>query len=201
MPNSKELDELALKIQETAQTLFDEHGVEEVSMHRIAQETGIGQGTLYRRYPSKSKLCLSLMENKFNRLTGEIEAYLLEAKELPIVERLSEIMKRLLNNLDKDLQSMKTLLNSPRLEEATANLCEIPPFIFIRGKVHDLLQEAQQCGELRPLDLDFTSSFIATSLKPELVFYLHDMGYTTEQIAEKYCECAIKPLFTAQPRS
>ncbi|WP_068697992.1 TetR/AcrR family transcriptional regulator [Paenibacillus yonginensis] len=195
MPNNKERDEVSLKIQETAQTLFKELGVEEVSMHRIAQETGIGQGTLYRRYSSKSKLCFSLMENKFNRMIGEIETYLLENQDLPVVVRLSTIMKKLIMNLDDDLQSLKALFNSSRLEEAKANLYELPPFIFIRGKVHELLEEAEQKQELASVDLMFTSSLIAASLKPELIFYLHDLGYTSKQIAEKYCECAIKPLF------
>ncbi len=166
-------------------------------MHRIAQETGIGQGTLYRRYPSKSKLCFSLMENKFNRMTCEIEAYLMEAQDQPVSVRLSSIMKKLLMNLDDDLQSLKALFNSSRLEEAKANLYELPPFIFVRSKVHELLAEAERNEELVSVDLVFTSSMIAASLKPELIFYLHDLGYTSEQIVEKYCECAIKPLFVA----
>ncbi|WP_237566266.1 TetR/AcrR family transcriptional regulator [Paenibacillus sp. EZ-K15] len=64
----KENDELGQKILDTAQALFNKYGVEDVSMHQVAKTAGIGQGTLYRRYPSKSKICFTLMEAKIDRL-------------------------------------------------------------------------------------------------------------------------------------
>ncbi|WP_223067714.1 TetR/AcrR family transcriptional regulator [Paenibacillus caui] len=195
MPNNKEPDELSLKIQETAKSLFDRLGIEEVSMHRIAKEAGIGQGTLYRRYPSKSKLCLSLMENKFKRLIGEIEGFLQSSQSLPVMQRLSWMMSKLILNLDEDLEGLKVLMSSGRLEEAKANHYQCPPFIFIRDKIEELLKEAADQGESVPLDPAFTSVMIASSLKPELIQFLHDLGYDTEQIAAKYCQCVIEPLF------
>lgn len=195
MPSGKQEDAVALKIQETAQDLFDKFGVEEVSMHRIAQEAGIGQGTLYRRYPSKGKLCFSLMEAKFQKLTAEIEQFLAGSGQLSVKERLSWVMTKLILRLDDDLESLKALFSSPRLEEAKDCLFEVEPMMFVTGRVKALLGEAADRNELVRLDPEFASILIASSLKPEVMFYLHDLGYDSDQIAEKYCQCTIDPLF------
>lgn len=175
--------------------MFDKYGVEEVSMHRIAQETGIGQGTLYRRYPSKNRLCFSLMEKKFLELTAEIEQFLSDSRLLSVRERLSGMMTKLIVSLDNDLENLKALFNSQRLEEAKDCLFEVQPILFITSKVKELFFEAVAQQELIELDADFASIMIASALKPEVIFYLHDLGYDSNQIAEKYCQCAIEPLF------
>ena len=54
------------EIEEIAFSLFQEFGVENVSMHKIAKTAGVGQGTLYRRYANKSDLCLSILGRDLN---------------------------------------------------------------------------------------------------------------------------------------
>lgn len=59
-----------------AQALFDEDGVENVSMNRIAQEAGVGAGTLYRHFGNKSDLCFALIQDQIVALAGDLEALL-----------------------------------------------------------------------------------------------------------------------------
>lgn len=65
---------------ETAQRLFNQHGVESVSMSMVAETAGVGKGTLYRHFPEgKPQLCtelinadqLDLQERTLHRLRGQ----------------------------------------------------------------------------------------------------------------------------------
>nr|MDH3175973.1 TetR/AcrR family transcriptional regulator [Bacillus pumilus] len=68
--------DIGKEIEEVAFTLFQEFGVENVSMHKIAKTVGVGQGTLYRRYANKSDLCLSILGEKFEQLIPALHLYL-----------------------------------------------------------------------------------------------------------------------------
>ncbi|UOB20576.1 TetR/AcrR family transcriptional regulator [Macrococcus armenti] len=56
------------KIKQHALSLFNQYGVENVSMHQIAKSLNIGSGTLYRHFKDKGVLCFDLLEDDFNTL-------------------------------------------------------------------------------------------------------------------------------------
>ncbi|MBN2980882.1 TetR/AcrR family transcriptional regulator [Cohnella algarum] len=187
---------LNAEILRTAQSLFNDFGVEAVSMHQIAKTVGIGQGTLYRRYSNKGDLCRSLMKDKFDRFMEEIETYLERSKERPVEERLGKIITDLIVFTNRDMEWVRTMLSCARLEDTRDQLFEAPPFKFIRGTIRKLLAEAQDEGKLIPLDPEFTSCVLAaSSLTPEMMFYLHESGYSSEEIAERLSQTFLAPLF------
>ena len=47
-----------------AQRLFDERGVQQVSMDDVAREAGVGKGTLYRRFGDRASLARSLLSER-----------------------------------------------------------------------------------------------------------------------------------------
>jgi AcrR family transcriptional regulator len=49
---------------EAAARLFDELGVEAVSMDQVAAAAGVGKGTLFRRFGDKSGLAAALLDTR-----------------------------------------------------------------------------------------------------------------------------------------
>lgn len=192
---SKENDELGQKILDTAQALFDKYGVEDVSMHQVAKTAGIGQGTLYRRYPSKSKICFTLMEAKIDRFIEGLDVYLRESEEDSVAHRLRKVMTKVILHFNEDLEWLRVMLTSDRLEDTKNILCENPPFTYLRLQIRRLLELAAEREELMPLDSQFTSVMLASLPRADIILYMRDMGYSAEQIAEEYCRSFVDPLF------
>lgn len=189
------LDELSTKIVETAKSLFDQHGIENVSMHQIAKTTGVGQGTLYRRFPSKNTICQHLMHHKFQQFAQDVTRTLAEMRQETVQSRLSALVTKMIVLMEDDLKWIKALIHAERLEDCQVNMFELPPFVFLRDHFIALLEEAGSRNELVPLDKKFAAIVAASALRPELIFYLQGIGYTPEQIALHYVQSFIAPLF------
>ncbi|EGG34471.1 transcriptional regulator, TetR family [Paenibacillus sp. HGF5] len=191
----KENDELGQKILDTAQALFNKYGVEDVSMHQVAKTAGIGQGTLYRRYPSKSKICFTLMEAKIDRFMEGLDVYLRHSEGETVAHRLRTVMTKVILHFNEDLEWLRVMLTSDRLEDTKNIMCENPPFTYLRLQIKRLLELAAERGELMPLDPLFTSVMLASLPRADIILYMRDMGYSAEQIAEEYCRSFVDPLF------
>ena len=55
-----------------ARRLFEEEGPAAVSMDRVAEEAGVGKGTLYRRFGDRSGLALALLDARERELQEEL---------------------------------------------------------------------------------------------------------------------------------
>ncbi|UNK18896.1 TetR/AcrR family transcriptional regulator [Paenibacillus sp. N3/727] len=195
MASRKENDELGQKILDTAQALFDKYGVEDVSMHQVAKTAGIGQGTLYRRYPSKSKICFFLMEAKIDRFMQELDDYLRGSGDEPVAVRIRTIMTRLILHFNEDLEWLRIILSTGRLEDTKNELCENQPFTYLRLQIKSLLEHSAEQGELKPMDPEFTSILLSSLPRADIILYLRDKGYGAEQIADEYCRSFVDTLF------
>ncbi|MGM1046377.1 MAG: TetR/AcrR family transcriptional regulator [Bacillota bacterium] len=195
MASRKQYDVLGRKILDTAQALFNKYGVEDVSMHQVAKTAGIGQGTLYRRYPSKSKICFSLMEAKIDRFMQELDDYLQSSGEESVAVRIRTIMTRLILHFNEDLEWLRIILSTGRLEDTKNELCENPPFTYLRLQIKSLLEHAAEQGELKPMDPEFTSILLSSLPRADIILYMRDKGYSAEQIADEYCRSFVDTLF------
>ncbi|MFD0712031.1 TetR/AcrR family transcriptional regulator [Paenibacillus sp. GCM10027626] len=194
----KGTDDLSKEIMRTARQLFERDGVEAVSMHKVAKTLGIGQGTLYRRYPNKGNLCFCIMEARFEEFKAGIYDYLLaHAASASVMEKLAAVMRMIIQIMHEDLAWIRAVTHTDKLEEARSNLFELPPCVFLRETIQRLLEEAAEAGQLRPLDPAFTASLMISSLRPELIIHLEEQGYQAEQIADHFIATLVEPLFEA----
>ncbi|WP_106769200.1 TetR/AcrR family transcriptional regulator [Paenibacillus faecalis] len=195
MVSKKENDELSQKILDTAQSLFDKYGVEDVSMHQVAKTAGIGQGTLYRRYPSKSRICFSLMEAKIDRFIQEVDAYLRSSGDEPVVVRIRTVMTKLILHFNEDLEWLRIILTSGKLEDNKKEIDENEPFNYLRLQVKSLLEHAAEQGILKPMDPGFTALLLISLPRADIILYLRDKGMGAEEIAQEYCRSFVDTLF------
>lgn len=56
------------KVLAAAARLFEEHGVEAVTMDAVAASAGVGKGTLFRRFGDKAGLAVALLDERERRL-------------------------------------------------------------------------------------------------------------------------------------
>src|SRR3954469_1787091 len=107
-------------ILETARVLFYERGVSLVTMEEIARATGLGKGTLYRRFPNKGLLCQALLDESTRRLQGKVLGDLADTSRRPL-EKLEHFLELLVSfteeNLDLLYGGHETLAGPERLAQ------------------------------------------------------------------------------------
>ncbi|MFD2670927.1 TetR/AcrR family transcriptional regulator [Marinicrinis sediminis] len=185
----------------TAQKLFDEKGIENVSMHQIAKTAGIGQGTLYRRYRHKGDLCLDLMQESFYRFKQEVSLYL-----DPVVsdKSIKHILMQFTLDVLQFMEHKPKWLNTVQLAKQTCNedrgrFFDSAPYQFIQGTIRQLLEEGMKRGECQEMDPDFASRAMLAAMAPDLFVYLtQDCAYTVPELHERFCNLYIHTLFPAQ---
>lgn len=128
-----------------AKTVFAQRGLG-ASMEDVAQEAGLGVGTVYRRFPNRD----ALIDALFDDLAAEIEGILDESDSLPRAwDGLVHFLTAMLESQGRDKALRDTLL----ARQAHADDCGHPKEDAVRDRVketlEDLVSRAQAAGDLR----------------------------------------------------
>jgi AcrR family transcriptional regulator len=196
-PRSSE--ELREVIKKTASELFDEHGVEFVSMHQIAKKAGIGQGTLYRRYGNKADLCMEMMHGNFNELLRRVREIVEEKQHEPVSSRLKQVVDIMVYFLDKKLQWLGVIhtQNTPALNKE--DFLKSQPYREMHGLLQKLLMSATNDELAHPINAEFTAHAYISMLSPHMYSHLIcERGYTSQQVADNFYQSVVAPLFAAK---
>lgn len=199
------------RILEVARQLFAEHGVDAVSMHQIAMNAGIGQGTLYRRYAHKGELCVDLMRERNEQFMEEI-ATLCKPAESPTLERLDKVLAHCVAFLEEQGALLAPVVATDRRnimcdehdDPRRFSPYHMPVYLWLHNLFAELLAEAIDRGELAPLDISFTTDTILATLNPLFYrFQRQDRGLTSERILQGlrhiYIDGLKTPLTTNRP--
>ena len=181
------------RILEVARHLFAEHGVEAVSMHHIARDAGIGQGTLYRRYAHKGELCMDLLQERQERFGEEVTALLMAKAPSPALERLDCVLTHLVALLEEQGALLMPIAEA----DARFGLCSESDnsrrfssqhaayFAWLQELIADLLAEAVERGELASLDIPYTTDAILATLHPMFYrFQRQERGFSQGRILQ-----------------
>jgi AcrR family transcriptional regulator len=168
---------------QTAERLFEEHGVAAVTMADIAQAAGIGKGTLYRRFANKAELSLALMDDQMAEFqNGMLEDMrLMTARGEAYVDQLRHYLTRLVVFADR---------HSPLLCEVERSGLLLAmahpelPHLWHSMTVAALLRVAQRQGEIDAgLDAEFLAETLLAAVHVDSLRYQRDVrGFSTERI-------------------
>ncbi len=156
----------------TARTLFEERGVTCVTMEEIARASGVGKGTLYRRFPHKGFLCQALLDEPTRHLQEQTLEILRESGT-SAVEKLDAFLDRLVTftaeKLDLLYGGNEPLCGADRLEHFSH-----PAYDWRRSTVLGLLRAAASDGDVDgDLDLEYLATALLAPLELDLFYYQH----------------------------
>lgn len=170
-------------ILDTARGLFDERGVTCVTMDEVARTSGVGKGTLYRRFPNKGYLCQALLDEPTRRLQQQT-LDLLREPATSAMEKLEQFLDSLVaftaENLDLLYGGHEPLCGADRLERFSN-----PAFDWQRSTVFGLLRGAVREGDIdEELDLEYLASALLAPLDVDLYYYQHRVrGLSVQRIS------------------
>jgi AcrR family transcriptional regulator len=181
------------RILDSAQRLFAEHGVDAVSMHQIALATGIGQGTLYRRYRHKGELCMDLMREHHERFAEEVSVLFAQTETAPALERLDGLLLKMVALLEDQATFLGpiggTLSGDDQCNEPGRSrdfsFQQSPWHLWLHELLSGVITEAIEREELVPLDIPFTVDTMLAVLNPPFYrFQRLERGFSQERILQ-----------------
>ena len=156
---------------ETAQRLFNERGVEAVSMSQIAREAAVGKGTLYRHFNDKVDLCQALLDESQRDLQERTFATLRSGTDP--YEKLVWFLEQVIHYVTANI----ALLFASNGSLAASHLIH-PAHIWWRETIRGLLSQMKVEGNVSYLtDVIYVMLDVVT-----IRFQTESLGYTTEQV-------------------
>jgi len=157
----------------TARRLFNAQGVDNVSMTQLADEAGVGKGTLYRHFSNKAEVCYALLDTEQRDLQAETFTNLRDkADPIPALRVfLAGVVDFVWRNDE---------LLSPALHEGNVSSLDFPAHVWYRQTIRGLLGRAGATG-----DLDYMTDVLYIMLNVETIHYQrHTLGYDQTRIQE-----------------
>jgi AcrR family transcriptional regulator len=138
-------EETQSKIIRVAVELFNQHGLEAVTMERIAEEVDIAKGTLYNYFPSKEAIIDAYLQRTFRERSGERLAQIRQFADTR--SRLVRLFALLIEGVQAHKEMfevfmvyrMKQVISFKPAEGAQIGLSLLIHDIIVRGKdAHEL---------------------------------------------------------------
>ena len=170
----------------TAQRLFAEQGVANVCMAAIAAAAGVGKGTLYRGFANKGELCLALMDEDMRAFQDSTLQLFRERHDQPALVKLDAFLDRLVHFMDFHAPLMREAQQQGALRNDETTKQTAPHFwlSWLHETVARLLQQAEEGGEARNLDIPYLVDAVLAPLNADLFIYQRQvLGFELERIS------------------
>ncbi|GIP24596.1 MULTISPECIES: TetR/AcrR family transcriptional regulator [Paenibacillus] len=174
------------RILDAALRLFEQNGVEQVSMNQIAAEAQIGPGTLYRRYRNKSELCLDLMKENIVLLFENIDAYLKQYRTDPPSQRLKGLLDLFIQFREKKYQLLAGVEESAPTNRSRSR-SQSPLYAELHQLLVELFNEMAVPGQPVPNSVFKADMLLMALSNDSYSFQKDERGYSPEMFLEQIC--------------
>ena len=159
---------------ETAQRLFDEQGLEQVSMSAIAEAAGVGKGTLYRHFKNKSDLAYELLhQDQHDFQARALRRFQGQGNPL---EDLGWFLEQVVRFVDRNL----ALLCVAAHDGVTT--INAPAHMWWRQTIRGLLMRIPTRPEV---DVEYFSDILYLMTDSQIIFFQKQaLGYDSERIID-----------------
>ena len=178
------------RILSAAVKLFEQNGVEQVSMNQIASEAHVGPGTLYRRYRNKGELCLDLIKENVDQLFNDIETFLEQHhSDLPN-QRLKGLLSRFIRFRERKAQLLTGVEDSSSTNPFRSRM-QSPLFNELHQLLVELFDEINETEHIH-FNSVFRADMLIMALSRDSYSFQRDVrGYSPEIILEQLSELFI----------
>lgn len=154
-----------------ARRLFAEHGVENVSMHQVAQAAQVGQGTLYRRFAHKGFLCMTLLEEQLLTFQHDLLAYFAQASDAtPILDQIDQMLVKIMYFTDAHAQLLIAMLEAFQVDRRLQSN-QSAFYLWLREVMLVLLRRGVRDGTMRVHDLEYMADLLLLPLSIDFYHY------------------------------
>lgn len=151
-PDAELQERRRTEILDAATAVFSKHGFAAADVQEIADQTGVGKGTVYRYFPSKEGLFLAAVDHGMRNLKTAVDAAAATAEQ-PL-ERIAEGVRAYLTFFDEHPEIVELLIH----ERAHFRDRKTPTYFVHReanmGPWQDLFRELIHAGTVRDLPVE-----------------------------------------------
>ena len=168
---------------ETARRLFNEQGVEGVTMSAVAQAAGVGKGTLYRHFENKTELCFALLDED-QRTLQERSFQRFRTTREPL-----ENLRWFLIEVAEFVERNRAFLcaGDTMQEKPTAALAH-PAHQWWRQTIYHLLSQLRPAG-----DVSYMADVLFVMLDVHTIYFQRNiLGYTRERLHDGLISTLLK---------
>lgn len=151
------------EILQVARRLFDEEGVENVSMSQIAREANVGKGTLYRHFRNKADLCHVLLDDDQRLFQEQTLDYLRHSQDTPC-EKLRQFIVQVCQFTQRNLELLLEM-SQGRIARS-AEYLNHPAHYWQWQTVTGLLRQIEDVN-----DVEYVADIIYVMLDPATYYF------------------------------
>lgn len=128
-------------LMDTAHKLFEEHGVEDVTMSAIAKEAGVGKGTLYRHFADKATLCHALLDADMRDFQRATLSHLRITPD--VLQAMQWFLQQAVAYVDSHSELLREVANQGGID-----MLQHPAHYWWRQTIHGLLSRLELQGDV-----------------------------------------------------